>query len=152
MHCFQLLIRCKSASLLHIRCVCVSDFSLVSGRMSIPELADRTLEWRTDLAHSGPRQILHVSSAKRLLARCSAERDFVKLRERVHGLTIRARTGWSGREDPLQQHKAVERRADHDDDDVGSTLHCRLVRSSFHLIYTTLFLYNMIIVEEWFTF
>lgn len=133
--CFPLLIRYKGASLIQYG-VCISDFSLVSRRMSVPELADRTLEWRTDLAHSGPRQILHVSSPKRFLACRSTERDFVELWGRVHGLTIRARTGGPGREDPLQQHKAVERCADHDDDNVGSTLHCWLVRSSFHLVYT----------------
>lgn len=99
--------------------------------MSVPKLADWTLERRTDLAHSGPRQILHVSSAKRVSTRRQTKHDFVESRERVHGLAIRARAGGSGREDPLQQHKAIEWRANHDDNDAGGTLHCRLVRSSY---------------------
>lgn len=98
--------------------------------MSVPKLADWTLERRTDLAHFGPRQILHVSFAKRVSARRQTEYDFVQFRRRIHGLAIRARSGGPGREDPLQQHKAVEWRADHDDN-AGGTLHCRLVRSSY---------------------
>lgn len=77
------------------------DFSLLPGRVSLPKLADRTFERRTDLAHSGPRQLLHVSYAKRLPARRQIERDFAGLRERARGPAIRARLGGSGREDPL---------------------------------------------------
>lgn len=109
----------------------VSDFSLLAGRMRVPELADRTLERRTDLAHPGPSQILHVSSAKRFPARHQIERDVVEVREQLRGLTIRARAGGAGREDPLQRHKAVERRADHDD--AGRALHRRLVRFIFRV-------------------
>jgi len=69
--------------------------------MSVPKLADWTLERRIDLAHSGPRQILHVSFAERLSARHQIERDFVEVRERPHGPAERARFRGSGREDPL---------------------------------------------------
>lgn len=110
-----------------------ADFSLLAGRMPISKLADRTLQWRTDLAHSRLSQVLHVSSAQRVAARHQIERDFVEARERLHGLPIRARARGSGREDPVQHHKAVERRADHDDDNAGGALHRRLVScSSFY--------------------
>lgn len=133
---FLLLIRCESAWTID---TWVSDFSFVPGRMSVPKLADRALERRTDLAHSGPWQVLHVSSAKRVSTCRQTKHDFVEFRKRVYGFAIRARTGGSGRENPLQQHKAVEWRANHDDNDAGSTLHCRLVRSFYssmsHLFY-----------------
>jgi len=101
--------------------------------VSVPKLADWTLERRTDLAHTEPRQILHVSFAKRIFARHQIEYDFVELRKRVHGLAKRARAGGSGCEDPLQQHKAVEWRAD-DDDDAGGTLYCWLVTILFLIV------------------
>lgn len=103
-----------------------SDSSLLAGRVPVPKLAHRTLQRRINLAHPRPRQILYVSSAERPAA-CQIEQDLVQVRW-LHG--IRARAGGSGREDPLQQHKAVERRADHDDDDAGGALHRRLVRTS----------------------
>lgn len=119
----------------------VCYFSLVPGRMPVPKLVDWTLEQRTDLAHSGPRQILHISSAKRVSARRQTKHNFVEFRKRFHGLATRARDGGSGREDPLQQHKAVEWRADHDNNDAGGTLHCRLVTLFYfctsHLSYFT---------------
>lgn len=133
----------------------VSYFSFVPGRMSVPNLADRTLKRRTDLAHSGPWQVLHVSSAKRVSTCRQTKHDFVEFRKRVYGFAIRAWTGGSGRENPLQQHKAIEWRANHDDNDAGSTLHCRLVRSfyfstlySIHVFYL-LFILRLIIYKYW---
>lgn len=135
---FLLLTRCENVK----RPKCLSYFSLVPGRMSVPKLADWTLG-RTDLAHSGSRQILHVSFAKRISACRQTKHDFVEFRKRAYGPAIRAWAGGSGREDPLQQHK-IEWRAHDDDDDAGGTLHCRLVRSSYfsyfiilHFIYVS---------------
>lgn len=134
-------------------------FSFVPGRMPVPNLADRTLERRTDLAHSGPWQVLHVSPAKRVSTCRQTKHDFVEFRKRVYGLAIRARAGGSGRENPLQQHKAVEWRANHDDNDAGGTLHCRLVRSSyfctshlFHFVIVHFIIYKYLYREKPFSF